>query len=62
MKEKDFNEYKEANEPHIIQEVICVHCKHRWMSVRHIDCKLKDMECPCCNNVGYVIGTGEVIM
>lgn len=50
-----------ANEPHKVSEVICVHCGKRWWAVRHIDTTLRDLECPECTNQGYVIETGELI-
>lgn len=55
---KDFNEYKEENTPHIVQEVICLKCLCRWIAVRPKDTLLKDLECMC-GNVGYVIATGQ---
>lgn len=58
---KDFNEYKEENTPHIVQEVICLKCLCRWIAVRPKDTLLKDLECPHCmfGNKGYVIATGQ---
>lgn len=51
----DINE----NTPHKVSEVICVaYCK-RWIAVRPIGCKLKDIECPQCHKQGCVIETGE---
>ena len=55
--EIDINE----NTPHKVSEVICVNCKYRWLSVRPIDTPLKILECPKCENQGYVIETGEII-
>ena len=53
----DINE----NTPHKVSEVICVNCKYRWLAVRPVDTKLKDLECPYCGMQGYVIETGEEI-
>lgn len=53
--------YIEENLPHKVSEVICINCKHRWISVRPCVCKLKELECPECNKQGYVIETGEII-
>lgn len=49
------------NEPHKVSEVVCLYCKHRWIAVRHIDVKLKNLECPECKRQGYVIETGEIL-
>lgn len=54
-KEIDINE----NEPHKVSEVICINCKYRWIAVRLVKSKLKDLECACCHKQGYVIETGE---
>lgn len=50
-----------ANQPHKVSEVICVNCKHRWIAVRPLVTKLKEIECPNCNQQGSVIETGEII-
>lgn len=50
----------DANMPHKVSEVICVKCGSRWLAVRPIVCKLKDLVCKQCGR-GYVIETGEVI-
>lgn len=49
----------DANKEHIVQDVICLFCYHRWIDVRPVGCLLKTLECPNCQKVGYVIGTGE---
>ena len=59
MKEKSFNDYKEENTPHIVHEAICVACLHRRIEVRPEYSLLKDMECPECGKVGFVIETGQ---
>jgi len=51
----------DENKPHKVSEVICVKCLHRWIAVRPIECRLKDLECAGCGEQGYVIETGEVI-
>lgn len=55
---KSFNEYKEENTPHIVQEVVCLKCLFRWLAVRPKEVLLKQLECKC-GNVGYVIATGQ---
>lgn len=49
------------NKPHKASEVICIHCKYRWIAVRPTATLLKELECPHCNKQGYVIETGEII-
>lgn len=49
------------NKPHKASEVICINCKYRWIAVRPIATLLKELECPNCNNQGYVIETGEIM-
>lgn len=49
------------NKPHKVSEVICIHCKYRWIAVRPTATLLKELECPYCNEQGYVIETGEII-
>lgn len=54
------------NEPHKVSEVVCLKCLKRWIAVRHIDTKLKDLECGWCKSkwfsgTGYVIETGEIL-
>ena len=50
----------EENLPHIVSEVICVKCCHRWISVRPAITLLKDLECPNCG-IGAVIETGQIL-
>ena len=57
----DFDKYKEENTPHVVQEVICLSCLHRWIAVIPQGTLLKDLECPKCNKSGYVIATGQEI-
>jgi hypothetical protein len=49
------------NLPHKVSEVICIKCCHRWIAVRPVVARLKNLVCPNCNNSGYVIETGEDI-
>ena len=49
------------DEEHIIQECICLKCYYRWIDVRPVGVSLKDLECPSCYLIWYVIGTGEPI-
>lgn len=59
----DFNEYKEEHTPHIVQEVVCLKCLHRWIAVRPKGTLLKDLKCAnlsfLCGVTGYVIATGQ---
>ena len=47
--------------PHVVSEVVCLKCLKRWIAVRPKETLLKDLECPECGNIGFVIETGEVI-
>lgn len=49
------------NKPHKVSEVICINCQYRWIAVRPTATLLKELECPNCNNQGYVIETGEIM-
>ena len=51
----------EDNLPHLVQEVICLKCLHRCISVRPEGTLLKKLECPCCGQTGYTIATGEEV-
>ena len=51
----------EMDDEHIVQECICLKCYYRWIDVRPVGVSLKDLECPSCHLVWYVIGTGEPI-
>lgn len=52
----DMDEYRS----HVVSEVICVKCCHRWISVRPAITPLKDLECPNCG-IGAVIETGQIL-
>lgn len=58
---KSFNEYIEEHTPHIVHEAMCVSCLHRYILVRPQGTLLKELECPNCGKVGYVIATGQEI-
>jgi len=47
--------------PHKTSEVICVKCYKRWIATRPVNVLLKELECPNCEKIGYVIETGEII-
>ena len=49
------------DDEHKISEVICLKCLYRWLAVRPVGTPLKDLECPNCKQVWYVIETGEEI-
>ena len=51
----------EANLPHRVSEVICLKCLTRWTCVRPEATLLKEIECPRCGMIGYVIETGEIL-
>lgn len=43
----------------ICTELICVRCGFRWIAVRPSRLPLRKIQCPCCEEKGYVIETGE---
>ena len=47
--------------PHIVHEVICIKCCHRWIAVAPENLWLKDYACPSCQQTGGVIKTGQSI-
>ena len=49
----------DSYEPHYVNEVICINCKHRWIATYNCKTPLKDLSCPKCNEAGYVIKTGQ---
>lgn len=49
------------NKEHIVSEVICVNCKQRFLDIRLKEIWLKDLQCPKCNQTGYIIETGQKI-
>lgn len=53
----ELDEYR----PHIVSEVVCLKCLHRWIDVRPEGTPLKNLECGFCGKIGYVIETGEVM-
>lgn len=56
----NFQDVLEASLPHTLSEVICIRCYHRWIAIRPVGTKLKNIECPRCGP-GAVIETGENI-
>ena len=53
-------EEKEANQPHISQELICLSCQDRWIAVYSSKTLLKDLECEC-KIKGKIIATGQIL-
>lgn len=51
----------EDNLPHEISEVICLKCLNRWIAVYPEEVLLKDLQCPKCEETGYVIKTGQTL-
>ena len=48
-------------QPHIVREVMCWRCGHRWIAVYPEHTALKDLECPGCHTQGYAFATGQLI-
>ena len=57
----NFIEFDDEHSAHIVQEVICVKCLHRWTAVRPKKVWLRKVECKGCGCQGYVIGTGQAL-
>lgn len=51
----------EDNLPHEISEVICLKCLNRWIAVYPEEVLLKELQCPKCEETGYVIKTGQTL-
>lgn len=49
----------ETNLPHQVSEVVCLVCLKRWVAVRPETTLLKQLQCPACKRIGFVIETGE---
>ena len=45
--------------PHAVSEVMCIACKKRWINVFPEAVWLKNLECPHCGEVGFIINTGQ---
>ena len=52
----DIDDYR----PHLVSELICIMCYHRWIAVYPEEVLLKDIECSKCKQKGFVIATGQV--
>ena len=50
------------HKPHLVSEVVCLKCLKRWIAVRPEDTWLKELQCPKCKQVGFVINTGQEIV
>ena len=46
---------------HIIRELICINCKHRFLSLQPATDWLLDLTCPKCGEMKCLINTGEII-
>lgn len=55
------NDNDDDDTPHIVEEVMCVRCFHRWIGVFPKTMLLKELECPQCHNQGYTIATGQIM-
>ena len=51
----------DRNESFHVSEVICIKCSKRFICARPAGLLLKQLECYACNEVGYIIETGECI-
>ena len=49
----------EAYMEHTVEELMCWKCGRRWIGVYPSKTLLKDLECPGCQEQGYVFATGQ---
>lgn len=54
----NFDDYK----PHEYAELICLKCFKRWIGIYQETTLLKDLECPQCEKIGFVIKTGQTLI
>jgi DNA-directed RNA polymerase subunit RPC12/RpoP len=52
----------EAYLPHEVTELVCLRCRHRWISVHRTNTNLREYRCPRCRRMGMVIHTGQTLM
>ena len=45
----------------LVQNLICLKCRHRHISVHPDIAKLRFMQCPNCGQVGFIIATGQAL-
>lgn len=58
---EDKVDQKIANQPHEVSELMCIKCGYRYIGVYPESTLLKSMRCPDCNEVGWMIKTGQTI-
>lgn len=54
---KDFKD--RFPDPNEMEEFICINCKHRWIAFCAEESVLKEIKCPNCKEIGFVILTGQ---
>jgi hypothetical protein len=59
MKQNSVTQVNGIPVPHLVSELICVRCGGRWVSARPSMVLLRNLTCPVCNRVGFVIETGQ---
>ena len=52
-------EVEESSGGFEVAEMICLMCLKRFIDVRPVRTLLKNLECPGCHKIGYIIETGE---
>lgn len=51
----------DSHRPCLTGEIICVYCYYRYIGTWPVDVLLKDLKCPNCEQIGYIIGTGQIL-
>ena len=45
--------------PHLVAETMCWKCGHRWIATFPVNTLLKQLQCPSCEEHGYVFMTNQ---
>ena len=59
----DLDEYRDSKYggKWLVQDLICLKCRHRHISVHPDITKLRFMQCPKCGQVGFIVSTGQTL-
>lgn len=57
---KTFERVNDLQEdPHFVAETMCWKCGHRWLATFPVNTLLKQLQCPSCEESGYVFMTNQ---
>lgn len=58
----DLDNYRDSkHDGWLVQDLICLKCHHRHISVHPDIAKLRFMQCPKCGQVGFIVATGQIL-